>query len=59
MFPTNEGVGQIQESRKKRPHVHQGRRDLEQPLARVALDAVLVPVRPVSGLDAETSAAKG
>lgn len=40
------------EIHKEIPCVHGGRRDLKQPLAREALDAVLVPVRPVSGLGA-------
>lgn len=48
---------------KKRPHVDEGRRALEQSLAGGilekseggALDVVSVPVKPVSGLGAETS----
>lgn len=48
---------------KKRPHVDEGRRALQWPLAGdileksegEALDVVPVPVRPASGLGAETS----
>lgn len=48
---------------KKRPHVDEGRRALERPLAGgileksegEALDVFPVPVRPVSGLGAGTS----